>query len=62
MQAITDEVDNIDELMQLIAEQQKDDLNSEFENLDDPVRSFRFEYAMESITESNSRFKRRNSF
>ncbi len=62
MQATTNEVYEIDELMRLISEQRQDDLNTEFENLDDPVRSFRFEYAMESITENNSRFKHRNSF
>lgn len=62
MQRITDEVYPIDELMQLIAEQKQDELDTEFENLDDPVRAFRFEYAHESVTETNSRFKRRNSF
>ncbi len=62
MQATTNEVYEIDELMRLISEQRQDDLNTEFENLDDPVRSFRFEYAHESVTENNTRFKRRNSF
>lgn len=62
MQRITDEVYKIDELMQLIAEQKQDMLDTEFDDLNDPVRSFRFEYAHESVTETNSRFKRRNSF
>jgi len=62
VQRITDEVYKIDELMQLIAEQKQDMLDTEFDDLNDPVRSFRFEYAHESVTETNSRFKRRNSF
>ena len=36
-------------------------VDSDFEDLDNCDKPFRTEWAMESITESNSRFKRRNS-
>lgn len=62
MESKTNEVNQYDELIQLIEDQKQDYLSTEFDDIDDPVRSFRFEYAMESVTETNSRFKRRNSF
>lgn len=44
-------------------EQTKDyDKNAEFRDLESGDKPFRFEYAHESLTESFSRYKKRNSY
>lgn len=48
-----DALDNTVDSCELIVE--------EFEDTEDPIKPFRFEYAMEALTESHTRFKRRGS-
>lgn len=55
-----------EEILRLLEEEAdnwllENSVDDEFEDLDDPIRTFRFEYAHESLSERNSRYKKWNA-